>query len=193
MLLIGREREKGRIGKIPGPSPSKSGKSRKNRESPIKDKKGQKGKDKSRLGKRPRLKPVWRPLRSRDLSFSDSDRTSQLRSRDPPVHYALLPRSFLFVFFVLLRFPLLLGAGGVFPFGGSPPEKNPCFLSGISLLLTKQNKDPGKASIESILRYFKRGRSRGGALREFVANCTLNMRRHAGISSSYIKRRVRKS
>ena len=45
MLLIGREREKGRIGKIPGPSPSKSGKSRKNRESPQKDKKGQKNPD----------------------------------------------------------------------------------------------------------------------------------------------------
>ena len=35
-----RKREKGRIGKIPGPSPSKSGKSGKNRESPKKDKKG---------------------------------------------------------------------------------------------------------------------------------------------------------
>ena len=34
MLLIGRESGKGQIGKIPGPSPSKSGKSRKNRESP---------------------------------------------------------------------------------------------------------------------------------------------------------------
>ena len=41
MLLIGRERGKGQIRKIPGPSPSKSGKSRKNRESPTKkDKKG---------------------------------------------------------------------------------------------------------------------------------------------------------
>ena len=43
MLLIGRERGKGQIRKIPGPSPSKSGKSQKNRESPKKDKKGQKG------------------------------------------------------------------------------------------------------------------------------------------------------
>ena len=41
MLLIGRQRGKGQIaGKIPGPSPSKSGKSQKNRESPKKDKKG---------------------------------------------------------------------------------------------------------------------------------------------------------
>ena len=39
MLLIGREGGKGQIGKMPGPSPSKSGKSRKNRESPKKDKK----------------------------------------------------------------------------------------------------------------------------------------------------------
>ena len=39
MLLIGRERGKGQIGKIPGPSPSKSGKSQKNRENPKKDKK----------------------------------------------------------------------------------------------------------------------------------------------------------
>ena len=39
-IVIGRERGKGQIGKIPGPSPSKSGKSRKNRESPKKDKKG---------------------------------------------------------------------------------------------------------------------------------------------------------
>ena len=36
MLLIGRERGKGQIGKITGPSPSKSGKSWKNRESPKK-------------------------------------------------------------------------------------------------------------------------------------------------------------
>ena len=34
VLLIGRERGKGQIGKIPGPSPSKSGKSRKNRKVP---------------------------------------------------------------------------------------------------------------------------------------------------------------
>ena len=40
MLLIGRERGKGQIGKIPGPSPSKSGKSQKNRERTKKDKKG---------------------------------------------------------------------------------------------------------------------------------------------------------
>ena len=40
MLLIGREGEKGRIGKISGPAPSKLGESRKNREeSPKKDKK----------------------------------------------------------------------------------------------------------------------------------------------------------
>ena len=52
VLLIGREREKGRIGKIPGPSPRKSGKSRK---IPEKDKKGQKRKDKSRSGSPPRL------------------------------------------------------------------------------------------------------------------------------------------
>ena len=55
MLLIGREREKGRIGKVPGPSPSKWGKSRKNRESPKKDKKGLQGQ--VQIGKRPRLKP----------------------------------------------------------------------------------------------------------------------------------------
>ena len=52
VLLIGRESGKGEIGKIPGPSPSKSGKSRKNRESPKKDKKGQK-KEKSRSGNPP--------------------------------------------------------------------------------------------------------------------------------------------
>ena len=40
MLLIGRDRGKGQIRKIPGESPDKSGKSRKNRESPKKDKKG---------------------------------------------------------------------------------------------------------------------------------------------------------
>ena len=40
MLLIGRQRGKGQIGKLPGPSPSNSGKSQKNRESPKKDKKG---------------------------------------------------------------------------------------------------------------------------------------------------------
>ena len=51
--IIGRERGKGQIGKIPGPSPSKSGKSQKNRESPKKDKKGQKRKDKSRSGNPP--------------------------------------------------------------------------------------------------------------------------------------------
>ena len=59
MLLIGRERGKGQIGKIPGPSPSKSGKSQKNRESPKKDKKGQKGTKKEgqvQIGKPPRLK-----------------------------------------------------------------------------------------------------------------------------------------
>ena len=50
---MGREREKGRIGKIPGASPGKSGKSRKNRESPKRDKKGQKRKDKSRSGNPP--------------------------------------------------------------------------------------------------------------------------------------------
>ena len=60
-----REREKGRIGKIPGPSPSKSGKSRKNRESPKKkikkDKKGQKRKDKKvQIGKPP---PFGKPPR----------------------------------------------------------------------------------------------------------------------------------
>ena len=71
MLLIGRERGKGRIGKIPGPSPSKSGKSQKNRESPKKDKKGhrespkkdKKGQKRTKkegqvhIGKPPRLKP----------------------------------------------------------------------------------------------------------------------------------------
>ena len=56
VLLIGRERGKGQIGKIPGPSPSKSGKSQKNRESPKKDKKGQKGRT-SPDRETPRLKP----------------------------------------------------------------------------------------------------------------------------------------
>ena len=36
-------RHKGQIGEIPGPSPSKSGKSQKSRESPKKDEKGRKG------------------------------------------------------------------------------------------------------------------------------------------------------
>ena len=63
VLLIGRERGKGLIGKIPGPSLSKSGKSQKNRERrkkdkkgqkrTKKDKKGQKRKDKSRSGSPP--------------------------------------------------------------------------------------------------------------------------------------------
>ena len=61
LFLVGAlnrpRREKGRIGKIAGPSPSKSGKSRKNRESPKKDKKRQKRKDKSRSGNPPVLKP----------------------------------------------------------------------------------------------------------------------------------------
>ena len=57
MLLVGWEREKGRIRKIPGPSLSKSGKSRKNWESPKKDKKDKKGRtspDREPL-------PVWNP------------------------------------------------------------------------------------------------------------------------------------
>ena len=53
MLLIGRERGRGQIGKIPGESPDKSGKSRKNRESPKKDKKGRTSSDRET----PRLKP----------------------------------------------------------------------------------------------------------------------------------------
>ena len=54
LFLVGavnrRERGKGQIGKIPGESPDKSGKSRRNRESP---KKGQRRKDKSRSGSPP--------------------------------------------------------------------------------------------------------------------------------------------
>ena len=51
VLLIGRERGKGQIGKIPGPSPSKSGKSQKNREGPKRTKKeGQ-----VQIGKHPRF------------------------------------------------------------------------------------------------------------------------------------------
>ena len=53
MLIIGRERGKGPIGKIPGESPDKSGKSPGKSQ---KDKKGQKRKDKSRSGNPPRLK-----------------------------------------------------------------------------------------------------------------------------------------
>ena len=53
VLLVGRKRDKGRIRKMPGPSPSKSGKSRKNRESPKKNEKGQKGQKKSRSGNPP--------------------------------------------------------------------------------------------------------------------------------------------
>ena len=49
VFLMGREREKGRFGKFPGPSPSKSGKSRKNRESPKKDKKGRTSPDRETL------------------------------------------------------------------------------------------------------------------------------------------------
>ena len=60
MLLIGREREKERIGKIPGPAPSKSGKSRKNRERTKKDKKGRTKKEgQVQIGKPPRLKPPF--------------------------------------------------------------------------------------------------------------------------------------
>ena len=57
LFLVGAlnrpRRGKGQIGKVPGPSPSKSGKSQINRESPKKDKKGQKRKDQSRSGKPP--------------------------------------------------------------------------------------------------------------------------------------------
>ena len=63
LFLVGalnRPRKRKRtIGKIPGPSPSKSGKSQKNRESPKKDKKGQKRTKKEgqvQIGKPPRLK-----------------------------------------------------------------------------------------------------------------------------------------
>ena len=55
LLLIGRERGKGRVGKIPGPSPSKSGESQKNQESPKKNKKGQKGRTSPDRLKPPRL------------------------------------------------------------------------------------------------------------------------------------------
>ena len=54
MATIGRERGKGQIGKIPGPSPSKSGKSQKHRESPRKDKKGRTSPDRETP---PGLKP----------------------------------------------------------------------------------------------------------------------------------------
>ena len=53
VLLIGQERGKGLIGKIPGPSPSKSWKSQKNRDSP---KKGQKKEGQVQIGKPLRLK-----------------------------------------------------------------------------------------------------------------------------------------
>ena len=53
MLLIGRERGKEQIGKIPGESPDKSGKSR---ESPQKDKKRTKKEGQVQIGKPPRLK-----------------------------------------------------------------------------------------------------------------------------------------
>ena len=49
-------REKGQIGKILGPSPDKSGKSRKNRESPKRTKKDKKGRT-SPDRETPRLKP----------------------------------------------------------------------------------------------------------------------------------------
>ena len=63
MLLIGRERGKGQIGKIPGPSPSKSGKIP---EKSGKSKKGQKRKDKSRSGN----PPVCNPPRLAALEYS---------------------------------------------------------------------------------------------------------------------------
>ena len=72
LILIGWERGKGQIGKIPGPSPRKSGKSRKNRESPKKDKKGQKRTKKEgqvQIGKPPRLKHP----RLAALDFCDPD------------------------------------------------------------------------------------------------------------------------
>ena len=52
MLLIGQERGKGQIGKIPGPSPSKSGKSQKKS---GKDEKGRKKEGQVQIGKPPRL------------------------------------------------------------------------------------------------------------------------------------------
>ena len=65
VVLIGWERGKGPIGRIPGESPDKSGKSQKNRgkshKGPKKDKKGQKipqkGRTSSRLGNPPGLNP----------------------------------------------------------------------------------------------------------------------------------------
>ena len=54
MLLIGQERGKGQIGKIPGPSPSKSGKSRKKS---GKSQKRTKKEGQVQIGKPPRLKP----------------------------------------------------------------------------------------------------------------------------------------
>ena len=57
MLLTGREREKGRIGKIPGPSLSKSGKSRKKSGKPQKGRKRAKKEGQVQIGKPPRLKP----------------------------------------------------------------------------------------------------------------------------------------
>ena len=45
MLLIGQEREKGQIGKIPDNPRDKLGRSRENREGPKKDKKGRTGPD----------------------------------------------------------------------------------------------------------------------------------------------------
>ena len=56
MLLIGRERGKGQIGKIPGPSPSKSGKSQKIGKVPKRTKKDKKGRT-SPDWETPRLKP----------------------------------------------------------------------------------------------------------------------------------------
>ena len=54
VLVIGWERGRGGIGKIPGPSPSKSRKSWKNQESPKKDEKGQKRKDEHYTPRKPK-------------------------------------------------------------------------------------------------------------------------------------------
>ena len=67
MLLIGRERGKGQIGKIPGPSPSKSGKS------PSRSGKSQEGQKRTKKEGRVQNRetppfetpPVWRPLKLR--------------------------------------------------------------------------------------------------------------------------------
>ena len=137
MLLIGRERGKGQIGKIPRPSPSKSGKSQKNRESPKKGQKRTKKEGQVQIGKPPRLKhphlaALEFPSASEHATNNKSQLTSKIRSIDQCMHFTTQTNhrrgvcqmrrndNFVNVFvLVVLYFPA--GQSSVFQFITQPP------------------------------------------------------------------------